>query len=363
MKQQRADKLLLRRRVLIIIIPAVLLALALSLFLMRDKIRFGGKTGSEPLSLPVLYENSVITACGDKIAIADSFGLMLKNFSGKTVSELKVPLAFPALVCNDNFAVAYSVGERYLLKVSSGESLQLSVKGRISDISISANGMLAVTSSETGYRGAVTIYDTNLSPVYTFLSAKGFPLCAKVSHNGKVFAAVTVSDSNSAVHLFSLDSEEPLGVYSLSEAVIRDVFFIGNNELCCISENEATFIDLGGNVLASYAFNDKKLDKYCGSDDGFVCILLSDDNSHYLYSLGTGANVLGSLTYTAPINSLSAKSSYILVADSEKLMLYNRNLSLVKENKPEREIARAQIGGSLDAIVTYAGGGIYRIGL
>ena len=51
MKQQRADKLLLRRRVLIIIIPAVLLALALSLFLMRDKIRFGGKTGSEPLKI------------------------------------------------------------------------------------------------------------------------------------------------------------------------------------------------------------------------------------------------------------------------------------------------------------------------
>jgi len=193
----------------------------------------------------------------DGLAIASVSGLNTYDENGEERFVVQEQLALPQLLLNDDLAVAYDVGGHNLLAVQrkNGEVLRLEENRPILDADLSSGGYLCTSSSASGYKSVLSVYNHEQDLVYRWLSSTTYiPLCA-VSPDGKMLAAVALGQSNgvfeSKICIFATNSEEIQQTISLGSQLIYDLLFVDGSTICAIGEDSVMYLSPAGEELGS----------------------------------------------------------------------------------------------------------------
>ena len=178
-------------------------------------------------------------AGGDKLSIAyldsgavtvSAAGAHYYGLNGERLAEEVLSVENPVLSASRTTAVAYDAGNQSLFVFRGGaESFRLSLTGSNNLLSARVNdsGWLAVTAQQSGFKGAVTVYNSHGREVITIGLSSVFAVDAAVSPNGQSVAVVTMGqeqgDFFSRLLLYPLDQTEPSLQVDLGALTVLDL--------------------------------------------------------------------------------------------------------------------------------------------
>lgn len=282
------------------------------------------------------------------LAVGSTTGLQILDADGVTIARSVVSITTPALAASDTRAVVYDVGGTALrVGDRKGNLTVLDSDEKIISVTMNEAGYLAVVTEETGYKGRVTVYNGDLEPVYAWHSGSNYVLSARVSPDCTAMAALTLGETGSAVHIFSLSSETEYAVYDAQDLLLFDCTFMDNGRICAIHDGGLLFFTIEGSDGGSYSFSGKYLSGYSFEGDGFATVMLSQYQSGKpgtVVTVGYGGAVTGQLSPQDTPQSLSVQGKKLLIRYGEYLALYSQSLE---------ETSRQSGGqGAKDAVLT-----------
>ena len=273
----------------------------------------------------------------DGLAVASVSGLDAYDENGGELFILQQQMALPQLMVKGELAVAYDVGGYHLLALHArnGEVLRLEENRAILDADVSSGGHICVSSSASGYKSVLSVYNEKQQLVYRWLSSTTYiPHCA-ISPDGKMLVAVGLGQSGgnfeSTLYYFRTDSEEIQMSVSLGSDLIYDVYFTESGNICAIGELGVQCINQKGDVLGSYLYEEPYLKDYDLGGKGFLTLSVNMYRAGNRYSLvtvdDTGHKIAG--TYIGQeILDISAAGRYVAVLTSDGLTVYTQNLTV-----------------------------------
>ena len=332
------------RKIPTIIVTMLVVVLAVLVFLYRDKLPVSSLSGSSGKvsdiiteSEPFTYEtgsNQMFTLMGDELAVASSTGLQLLDSNGGTISRDVFSMTNPAVCGNDSTCAFYDVGG-YSLRIFKDEEFKnFDRDSEIISVSVNSSGYYSVAGYEAGYKGSVTVYNTELNPIYEWYSGKGYILDAAVSPDNSTLAVLCVESSGSIVHLFHFDSEEEFASVSIPNELAFKLCFEKGGNFCVLSEKGIYFFGSNGQTLSDYGFDDNYLANFTLSEEYWSVVLSKyvSGSDVSLLSFGSTGKVLGTVQLAAEPLSLFSQGSQLLVLDSSNIALYSHDLHLQKQN-------------------------------
>lgn len=292
-------------------------------------------------------------------AVGSTTGLQVLDKSGVTVVRGTVSITTPALVSCDSRAAVYDVGGT-VLRVGdlNGELTVLDTKDKIISVTMNETGFLAVVTEETGYKGLVTVYNKDLEPVYRWHSGTNYVLSARVDPNGKTMAALTLEETGSAVHLFSLQSETEQAAYHTQGLLLFDLAFLSGDRLCAVHDDGLVFFDAGGADGGSWSFGGQFLSDYSFGGDGFVTVMLSQYQSGSggtVATVGYGGLVTGQMDPLFPAQSLSVRDKQVLIRYGEYTAVYSQSLEETAQRNGGQGAKDALLTGKNKGYLLYSG--------
>ena len=277
---------------------------------------------------------------GDGLAVASVSGLTVFDEQGEELFSLQKQMALPQLQVRGDLAMVYDVGGGSLLALhrQNGEVLRLEENRAILDADLSDGGYLCTSSSASGYKSVLSVYNGSQNLIYRWLSSTTYiPLCT-VSADGRWLAAVGLGQSGGAFEssllLFRTDSEEIQRSVSLGSQLIYDLMFVGDKTICAVGETSVRFLSLDGELLGSYAYEDRYLKDFTDGGDGFLTLAVNmyrAGNRYTLVTVDEKGRELASVYLGQEILDLSACGRYIAALTPEGLTVYTQSLSVYAE--------------------------------
>lgn len=326
-----------RRAVAALVLALALLAACAGIWLYRDSFSADGLVLSpERSESPEEYvfesgAGQVFAPVGSGLAAATTSGLELIAENGRLAASRLISMDAPAIAASRDRAVFYDLGgETVAAAFFDGTVEELEVTGSVLSASATENGYLCVAMECPGYRALVRVYDPSLSPVYEWYSASAYVLSAAVSPDGERLAVLSYTTDRSEVRLFSLDREEQLAAFAVSDTVLLDVQWLSGSQLCAYSSGEAYFFDENGQWLDTYGFGERYLTGCAFGGAGCVTFSLSPyraGTTAELVSLDSDGTLLGTAEVQSEILSLTARDTEILVLCPDSAVLYSSSLT------------------------------------
>ena len=299
---------------------------------------------------------------GDDLIVASIGGLSAYDKNGAERHVLQKPLELPQLLVSGNMAVAYDVGGSTLLALQKGkgEVLSLEETHPILDADLSSNGAICLSSSASGYKSVLSVYNEEQDLIYRWLSSTTyFPLCA-LAPNGRDMAAIAMGQTDgvfeSSIYLFRTDSEEIQNKISLGNELVYDITFLDSDLMCAVCETGVQYFNMKGEQLGHYSYTDEYLKDFDLGGNGFLTLSTNMYRAGNRYSLTTvneKGKEIASCYIGEEILDLSAGGRYIAVLTPGKLTIYTQSLHVYHET--------TQIG-STTAVVMREDGSVLLLG-
>lgn len=345
MKSDKNTKQKRTRGLSTFIATILVVVLAVLVFLYHDKLSpsslskvSGNASQAVSNSEPFTYENGskqMFTLMGDDLAIASTTGLQLLDSRGKTISRQIFSMTNPAVCSNGSFSAFYDVGGKSLRIYKDGNYSTLDSDNAIISVTLNPSGYLALTEEEPGYKGSVTVYDSKLNSVYKWYSGSGYTLDASVSPDNSTLAVLCVESSGSVIHLFHLDSEKEIASVKVPNELAFRLCFSSDGKFYTLSEDALYFFASDGKQLSTYSFAQNYLANYELSDD-FCAIVLSkyvSGSNVSLLSFESDGKLLSTVSLPEEPVTLFSQKQKLLVLNSSGIMLFSRDLRILKQNQ------------------------------
>ena len=362
-------------RLLALLTTAALLLGAMVLVIYRDTINMNtfkhwldyqrmdtGATGeSAPFShaggdkLSIAYLNSgVVTASA---AGAHYYGL-----DGQQLAEEVRSLENPVLTASRSTAVVYDAGNQSLFAFRDGEkNFSLSLEGGADLLSARPNdgGWLAVTAQQSGYKGAVTVYDRRGEPVIQISLSSTFAVDAAISPDGRTVAVVTIGQENGAFFsrllLYSVDKTEPFAQLDLGGMTVLDmdfdlgvVWLVGEDRLLTVS------LTPEGETVQTCFFSPSYLKGCSLGGDGFAFLLMGryrSGSADQALLVDSSAQVVQSIALTGQVLDYAAAREYCALLTGSQLSVYNTSLEFVAGVENSRAARRVDLNTNGSALL------------
>ena len=273
---------------------------------------------------------------GERLVVLSDTSLRLLGQGEEEIWSTQVKMDAPCLSTGGGRAVAYDVGgtELYVLDENGlVKEFTADADHAFLAATLNAEGWLAVTAEKRGDKGAVTVYNDQLSdPVFQFNSSDRFVTDGYVTDDCKRLAAVTLGQENgvfvSNIVLYDLNAEDPVGDYDVSDGL---VLAIGQQDdlLVTVTDTCLALTDRDGEDQVRYDYGGAYLREYAMEGDGFTALLL---NRYKSGSVGTLVTVdeegqeIASLEVREEVLGLSAAGRYLGVLYLDRLVIYNQDL-------------------------------------
>ena len=363
-------------RLLALLTTAALLLGAMILVIYRDTINMNtfkhwldyqrmdtGATGeSAPFShaggdkLSIAYLNSgVVTASA---AGAHYYGL-----DGQQLAEEVRSLENPVLTASRSTAVVYDAGNQSLFAFRDGEkNFSLSLEGGADLLSARPNdgGWLAVTAQQSGYKGAVTVYDRRGEPVIQISLSSTFAVDMwHISPDGRTVAVVTIGQENGAFFsrllLYSVDKTEPFAQLDLGGMTVLDmdfdlgvVWLVGEDRLLTVS------LTPEGETVQTCFFSPSYLKGCSLGGDGFAFLLMGryrSGSADQALLVDSSAQVVQSIALTGQVLDYAAAGEYCALLTGSQLSVYNTSLEFVAGVENSRAARRVDLNTNGSALL------------
>ena len=296
-----------------------------------ESFRYSGSSGD----VFVRLDGDLLVCSGNSIG--------LYSGSGVQYVDQSVRMDAPAADTGGNAAVVYDAGgtQLYVFR-QRALAFSLDEDGTLLAARLNAAGMLTVVSQQSGYRGVVTVYNTDFQPAVA-VRLNTYIMDAQLSDNGKTLAVVTISQSEgaftSSLLLYNLDAlgaEEvsydvsPAASCSLGSSVILELAQSGGR-IWALGDRGLSVLDDQASLLSFHNWSDRYLKAYSLSGDGFAVALLGK------YRAGSQAELLvvdsegtasGSLHLDEQVLSIDAAGRYLAILTAERLDIYTKDMTL-----------------------------------
>ena len=331
------------QRVLAVVATIIIVALAVLVFLYRDKLTFFKSENSDEMAdiisenEPFTYETGAdqfFSVMGSSLTVASSTGLQLLDSDGKTISREVFSMTNPSVCGNDSTCAVYDVGGHCLRLYMDGQFKDYDSDNEIISVSVNKGSYYTVAAYEPGYKGSATVYDADFNPIYKWYSGTGYILDAAVSPDGGTLAVLCVEETGTLVHLFHFDSEDEFASAALPGELAFKLNFSQDGNFSLLSEDAIHFFGSKGQELSVYDFEGNYLADY-ELESEYLAIVLSkyvSGSEVTLISFGSGGKQLGAVSLSAEPLSVFSQGQKLLVLGSSDLTLYSKNLDTVKQN-------------------------------
>lgn len=361
-------------RLLALLATAALFLLAMVLVLYRDSININTvkhwltyrnmATGVTGEALPFSH------AGGDKLSVsyldsgvvtASAAGAHYYGLDGQQLAEEVLSMENPVLCASSTTAVVYDAGNQSLFAFRGGEEyFSLSLSGGADLLSARPNegGWLAVTAQQSGYKGAVTVYDRRGEPVIQISLSSTFAVDAAVSPDGQTVAVVTIGQQNgsffSRLLLYRVNQEEPFAQIELGSFTVLDMDF-DEGVIWLVGEDRLLTVTLGveGETVQTRSITPNYLKGCSLGGNGFALLLVGQYRSGgatQALRIDSSAQVTHSLPLTGQVLDYAAAGDSFALLTGSQLSIYNAELELyagVENTRAARKVALAANGSAL----------------
>lgn len=330
-------------RLLALAVTAVLVLGALALVVYRDTFNVGALKRWLAYRDMSAGEAAPFThAGGDKLSVAcldsgvvtvSTAGAHYYGLNGERLTEEVLSLENPVLSASRTAAVAYDAGNQALFVFRGGEeTFQLTLTGGNNLLSARVNdsGWLAVTAQQSGFKGAVTVYNSRGREVITIGLSSVFAVDAAVSPDGQSVAVITMGQENgdffSRLLLYPLDQTEPSLRVELGALTVLDLDY-EEGLLWVLGEDRLLTIPTDGGETGAYSLTPGYLKGCSLEGDGFALLLTGP------YRAGAAAQAVIVDSSAQPVRSIplagqvldyAAAGEYFSLLSGSRLTIYNR---------------------------------------
>ena len=350
LKTRLADPKHTALRVVLLLAAAALISGVLFLVLNRDiynldfvRRRFtyrGMETSAAGESVPFLH------AGGDKGSLAyldsgvlhtSTAGTHYYSLTGDKLAEEVLAMDNPVLSANRSAAVAYDAGGQTLYLFRDGsEVMKLTLEENSDLLSARVNerGWLAVTAQESGFKGAVTIYDDQGQKVIKIGLSSTFVVDAALSPDCKTVAVATMgqegSSFSSQLLFYPVNKTEPSRQIDLDDMMVLDLDF-EEDQLWVLGEDQLAVIPAGKRkepVFAPFGRDHLKGCHFGG--DGFAMLLTGryrSGGASELRIITPDGEVLARQELEGQVLDFSAAGGYCTILTTSRLDIFSKRLA------------------------------------
>ena len=286
--------------------------------------------------------DSLFAMVGGDLLVCSPNSLQFYSPSGQLYGNETISMENPAVSVSGGTALVYDVGGRELLVYAEQEeafSLTQAEGQEILSASLNRNGWLAVVHQASGFKGAVTVYDSSYTtPLIQFSLSSSFIMDAVVSPDNRSVALLTIGLTGGVfegrVECYALDRTEEETAPDWSCPVGGDAVLTlrwDDSGIWAPGESSLSVVDADGTLSGSYDYGGRYLKAYSLEGDGTAALLLGK------YRAGSTAELVvvdadgaprASLAVSEQILSLSAAGRYVSVLTADRLDVYNQSLEL-----------------------------------
>lgn len=272
---------------------------------------------------------------GDGVLFASNTGARYYSLSGDLYEEQVVNLTNPVLCASDGAGVVYDAGGQSLMLFRDGVqdfSLTLEGDGDLLSARVNDAGWLAVTAQESGYKGSVTVYNSEYEKVINISLSSTFLVDAAVSPDCRTVAVVTMGQSagsfQSQLLLYPTNAQEPSATIPLGSMTVLDLEY-EQNHIWVLGDSALTVASANGQSSATYSFGRDYL-KGCALDgDGFALLLFGRYRAGaaaQMVTVGPDAAMTAARDLTGQVLSFDAAGRYLSLLTGDNLTVYTPDL-------------------------------------
>ena len=359
MSEQQEKKPNIFLRLLAFLVTLALILGALALVVYRDRLNLDAvkrwlsfrkvETGDTGEAAPFTHaggDKLSVEYLEDGVVMTSTSGVHYYSFSGEPYAEEVVTMENPVLCAGSRAAVAYDVGGQSLFVLrGKSETADLSLdSGELLSARVNDSGYLAVTAQQSGYKGAVTLYNAGGEKVIQINLSSTFLVDAAPSPDGRMVAAVAMdSDGGSFRSL-----EVSLGGSSVLDMRYTDsgLWVLGESSLMIVSPKDGS--------VQTYSFGRSYLKGCDLSGDGFALVLLgryragSADQAITVNAQGEQQAVL---SLGGQVLDFSAGGSYCAVLTGTGLTVYDPDMEQASSMQSTMGARRVDMGADGTAVL------------
>ena len=337
-------------RILALLVTAALVLGALAAVVYRDQLTPGAvrrwlayqnmTTSETGESVPFTH------AGGDKLSVAyldsgvvtaSAAGAHYYGLDGAAFVNRVLSMDNPVLSTSGTTAVAYDAGSQALFAFRDGEEyFSLSLDSSADLLSARANdsGALAVTAQQSGYKGAVTVYNSHGKEIIQISLSSVFAVDAALSPDGRTVAVVTMGQENgsffSRLLFFPVTQEEPSAQVNLGSINVLDMDY-EDGVLWVLCEDRLLTVPPDGETVQTYHISPSYLKGCSLEGDGFALLLTGryrSGGATQALIIGKDGQVLQSLPLSNQVLDYAAAGKYFGLLSGSRLLLYDLNLEV-----------------------------------
>lgn len=335
-------------RLLALVLTAALVLGALALVVYRDRLNLDAlerwlayrslETSTTGQAAPFTH------AGGEAVSVAYlSEGLLFSSASGahyyspagELYAEEVLSMDHPILSASNRAGVVYDAGGQSLfLFRQAQETFQLTLEGDADLLSarVNDNGWLTVTAQQSGYKGAVTVYDSSYEKVIQISLSSTFVVDAVLSPDNKMVAVVTMDQEGgsfaSQVLFYPVNQEEPSAAIDLGNVVVLDLDF-ESDLLWVLGEDRLLTIQPSSETVQTYSFGRSYLKGCDLGGNGYAMLLLGryrTGSATSAVTVSRDATEMASLSLHNQILDFDCNGVYCSLLTGSELTIYTSAL-------------------------------------
>lgn len=292
------------------------------------------ETGASGEAAPFTHGggNEITFSClTDGILMSSTTGIRYYTFSGQQYAEQVCTMEYPVLTAAAGTGVAYDAGGRELHLYRGGEeafNLKLEGDGDLLSARVNRDGWLAVTAQESGYKGAVTVYNSDYQRVFRLNRSSTFVMDAMVSPDSKSVAVVTVGQKDgrfeSCLLVYHMDSDQPVAEVSLGSQTVLELDYEGDR-IWALCENSLITLSTQDWSTLTYPFGSRYLKGCSLGGDGFALLLFGSYRSgaaDEAVVVSPLAEEVGTQTIQGQLLSFDAAGDYFCLLSGGRLEIF-----------------------------------------
>ena len=300
------------------------------------------------------------------LAVASGTGLSAYEAGGSETVLVQEKMATPAIRQAGKFVLAFDVGGYALHEISTSKGSVLDVTSQrpVLDADLAEDGSLCYSTSESGYKSVLCVYNANQTLIYRRLSASQYlPVCA-VSRGAEYVAAAALGQAEgsyeTSIQLFRTDSEDLAGEISFGNELIYDLAFTDEKTFLAVGEQHARWFSQTGERLGSYDYSEFYLKDFDFGGSGFLTLVLNmyqAGNRYQVVTVGPDGAELGSLDFEEQILDFSAAGKYVAVLTAGQLRIYDSTMHLYAQTDNDAGATNVVLRADGTAILAGSGRG------
>lgn len=253
------------------------------------------------------------------------------NYDGSKNYSEQHNFTNPLMKTSDSYSIAYNAGgSNYRILSDTGELYRGTQGNSISDCDITAQGVYAVISDQTGYLSILSVYDKDNNLVFSYSFNDYYAISVSLNGTGTMAAVGAVNSVDgqlvSKVYVLDFSKTSPINIYTYNDQIVYDIDFVSENNFAIVTDSLVSVIDTNKNKETPYSYDTRVLTAYNISYDNGIVLSLSrsdDGRDCSIVSIDSDGHELESFSTELKIFSIDAREDKIAVLAANKLYLYN----------------------------------------